>query len=269
MAGKYRRGETWTLTWIESGRQVRRSLGRITEAETARVAKEQALGHVAISGPAFATWAAQYADWHSQEYPESYFRVEQILRQHLIPALRHTPVLTIGREQIEDYKRLQLTDAKANTVIKEIRTLQACLNHAVNLGIIPHNPVARVKAPRDLTSRPPRWYSREELTALYAATLDLLPRYRWSWQLLANTSMRRAEALHLQWRNVGKQEIGIRSEEDARTKSGKWRAIPISNGAREALDRASLDGSIHCLVCATLTAATSFNPAYRCAPCRC
>lgn len=48
MAGKYLRGASWYITWVEGSRQVRQCLGRVTEAEaeTARIAREQAREHV-------------------------------------------------------------------------------------------------------------------------------------------------------------------------------------------------------------------------------
>jgi integrase len=289
MAGKYQRGRSWYLSWIEDGANRRRSLGAITEAEaeTARLAKEQQLGAVAAAGPLFQDWAERYAIWHAQEYPSSYFRVEQILRCHLIPTFGSVPLLAINRTLAEGYKRNRLAQAKHATVIKEWRTLQAVLNAAVAHEVIPHNPIGKVRAPRDLTSRPPRWYTREELAAIYAAQAQgqrcttpedraLAERLRWTWQLMANTGLRRTEALQLDWRDCGKEAIVVRSEESARTKSGRWRQVPVSQGAAEALEalapkkrqgpvvpqiqppsvtrafartlrRAELDGNLHCL----------------------
>jgi integrase len=196
--------------------------------------------------------------------------------------------MALDRALIDAYKERRLAAAAAGTVIKELRTLQALLNHAVAMDLIPRNPIAKVRAPRDLVSRPPRWYTREELARIYAVELEIQPstepadaarhqRYRWAWQLLANTGLRRGEALHLDWRDVGRDELSIRSEPGARTKSGHWRVIPLTRGARQALAaldppctrrglilppvepsslsrafartlrRAELDGHIHCL----------------------
>lgn len=291
MAGKYKDGRSWYLSWIEDGKNRRKSLGPVTEAqaEAARLAKERSVSVVAAAGPDFETWAARYAQWHSTEYPDSYYRVEQILRTHLIPTFGPVPLLAINRELVEAYKQRRLKVATAGTVVKEIRTLQACLNAAVAFEVVDRNPVAKVRAPRDLISRPPRWYTKEELAQIYRVELEIQKcttkedtamhrEFRWAWQLMANTGLRRTEALQLRWRDVGREEISVRSEEGARTKSGKWRAVPLTTGGREAveelrpaqsartghvipqvaptslsrafartLDRASLDGHIHCL----------------------
>lgn len=291
MAGKYRVGDAWYVSWVDKdGKKRRKSVGKVTEAEAeaARLAREQQLGAVAAAGPTFTDWAERYAIWHADEYPASYFRVEQILRCYLIPHFGDVPLLAINRDLASAYKEQRLgSGAKHATVIKEWRTLQAVLNAAVEHAVIPHNPIAKVKAPRDLTSRPPRWYTRDELAAIYAAQAtpqrftteedrDLAKRLRWMWQLMANTGLRRTEALQLDWGDVGKEELVVRSEQEARTKSGKWRQIPISAGALEAVEamapkrrtgpvcpqieppsvtrafartlrRAELDGNLHCL----------------------
>lgn len=289
MATIYRRGTAWVINWSEAGKQHRQSLGKITEAEAQ--AQLHALecrldtSTTPAAGPLFADWAARYADWHSQEYPDSYFRIEQILRTHLIPAFGHSPLMAIKREHVEQYKHRRIaTGAAPGTVTKELRTLQACLNHAEQWDIIPRNPIHGVKSPRDLANKPPHWYSRDDLAKIYAAELsirksttntdaELHRRYRWSWQLMANTGMRRGEAQQLRREHIGQDEIKILSAPGARTKSGKWRTIPITTGARESLEaltgsnrilpavrpeslsrafdrttkRADLAGSIHCL----------------------
>ena len=249
MAGKYLRGASWYITWVEGSRQVRQCLGRVTEAEaeTARVAREQAREHVALAGPQFLSYAILYGQWSSREYPDSYYRVEQVLRQHLIPFFKRRPLLTLTVGLVDDYKRQRVADgAAAGTIIKELRTLKAMLNHATQTGVITHNPIQYAKAPRDLASKPPRWYTKEELTRIYGQELqipketteedaDLHRQYRWTWQLLANSGLRRGEAIQLQWRDVGRDELRIVSEPGARTKSGKWRVIPVTHGAEEAL----------------------------------
>ena len=251
MATIVQRGGSWVLNWSDATGQHRQSLGPITQAE----AQAHLDAHRArldapppAAGPAFADWARRYADWHSREYPDSYFRVEQILRTHLIPAFGDTPLMALSREAVERYKHARLgTGAAPGTVTKELRTLQAALNHAEAWDLIPRNPIHGVKAPRDLASRPPQWYTREELARIYAVELEIHPcttpqdgtahrAYRWTWQLLANTGMRRGEALHLRWADVGREEIRILSDAQQRTKSGHWRAIPISDGAGTALE---------------------------------
>jgi integrase len=290
MAGKYRdpKSGAWYLSWYEGKRLNRKSICQISEAEAeaARIARERALGAKHAAGPLMSAWAERYSAWHAHEYPDSYYRVEQILRTHILPRFGDLPLMALTRETVERYKHDRIdSGASTATVTKELRTLQAMMNAAVAWEEIPRNPIKAVKAPRDTTSKPPRWYTREELQRIYAIELDapkettaddreLHRRYRWSWQLLANTGMRRGEAINLKWRDLGTDEIRVVSEPGARTKSGKWRLIPITQGARESIEalkgdrqfvlpqiqpsslsrafartaeRGELDGGIHCL----------------------
>lgn len=271
MATIYKRGASWYLNDAEATPRLRRSLGRITEAEAQEELRrhERGLaGQQTPAGPLFALWAAQYAEWHATEYPDSYFRVEQILRQYLIPHFGQIPVGAIVKRDVEAYKLTR--KAAAATVAKELRTLQACINKAVEWDIIPVNRARGVKPPRNVESRPPRWYTVEELQRIYAAD----PLHIHWWRLLANTGLRRGEAQALRWENVGEEAITVVSETEARTKSARWRLVPITPGARLALEglkgggryvlprveapsmsrafakalaRLKLDGNLHCL----------------------
>jgi len=249
MAGIYWRNGCAYLSWVEGTRQHRRSLGKVTEtaAENARVAKEQELSANGAARLTFAAWAVEYAVWHSQQYPDTYPRVEGILRVHLIPEFGRLLLADIPPAVVEAYKVRRLQAVAPATVRKELQTFHALMRRAVDLGQIPRDPTASVAAPQDLTSRPPRWFTPDELARIYAAELAIPPCttledaqlhriYRWTWSLLANTGLRRGEAQHLKWADVGADALTIRSEPDARTKSGRWRSVPLSPGARDALD---------------------------------
>lgn len=219
--------------------------------------------------PRFADFASDYLMWHGLEYPDSHYRVAQILSDHLIPEFGLTPLNLITVPQAESFKTKRRFLAKASTVGKELRTLNAVINRAVDLKIITDNPISIVQAPKVNDSKPHRWYSHEELEALYKVSEH---RAAW-WRLFANTGMRRSEGFLLK-RLWVQDTIRILSAEDERTKSGKFRIIPITDGGRIALDalegdgvyvlprmtkpslsrccaqdleRAGLDGSLHCL----------------------
>ena len=274
MATIYQRGRAWYLNWSEGGRQHRKSLGAVSRAEArkAKAIKEAELvAHIRIFSyaPLFTDYAQEYLEWYEYEHPASYPRTEQIIRCHLTPAFEHCALDQLDARLVETYKsrRLQST-AKAETVAKEIRTLKAMLNRAVEWGVIDVNPCPHVKAPKAVDSKPPRFYTADELQRLYQTS------GRWIWQLMANTGLRRSEALMLrrEW-DMG-DRLRILSSADARTKSGKWREVPVSPGARAALDHlqgekgyilprmhprslsrkfetalrhADLDGNLHCL----------------------
>jgi len=186
----------------------------------------------------FGQFTQEYLLWHQSEHPASFYRIEQLVRQHLTPAFEFTPLDMITPQLAEQYKFDRQKSAAPATVGKEIRTLKAILNKAIEWGRIRVNPIHYVSEPKQLNSRPERFYSAEELQLIYLASPDK-PHV---WRLMANTGIRRGEALQLRWADVGREEIRVVSTEDERTKSGKWRTVPLSEGAREALGRFKQEG---------------------------
>lgn len=233
MARLYQRNRSWYLDYHKEGSRHRESLGPISkaEAEAHKKALERRLDNVLpAAGPEFITWANDYTAWHSAEYPDSYYRVEQIIRTHLVPTFAGLAIGMISPREVEAFKHARLESAAPATVSKELRTLQAMINLAVLWDVIPRNPIKRVKAPRNVVSKPPRWYTKEELADLYKQNS-----YPHIWRLLACTGIRRGELFNLTRRDIGKDEMRIVSLAGARTKSAKWRTIPLSDSAQGAL----------------------------------
>lgn len=227
-----KRGSYYVLRWSEGGIERKKSLGIITakEADIYRKAKEIELetGRSVFShAPLFRHLAESYLHWHSAEYPHSHDRIQLIVNIHLLPVFSLDQIDLISPAKVETYKADRLKKVKQATVAKEIRTLKAVLNWAVGRRILSYNPIQSVKPPQILNSRPIHWYSMEELQTIYKSPhADI-------WRLMVNTGMRRGEVLAFEDRG---QSILIHSTEEARTKSGKWREVPLNRAARGALD---------------------------------
>lgn len=236
---KTKRGVTVTATlqWSDDSGRHRESLGDVTkeQAETALAVKEAELrtGQQIYSvAPLFGEIAETYLEWRASEFPDSQFRVEQIVRDHLIPNFQYMAGDQIQPLQAERYKADALKERSEGSVAKEIRTLKAILNRSVRWGLIRYNPLDAVEPPRVRHSRPVHWYEMGELREIYLAAGNRAP----VWQFMANTGLRRGEAQHLRREHDKGDRVAILSEPGARTKSRKWREVPLSVNGRAALD---------------------------------
>lgn len=253
MATITKRGKSWVLNWRENGKQWRKSLGAVSypDAQTILKAKELELetGHqIFSSAPLFKDYADDYLEWYAHEFPSSYKRTESIIRLHLLPKFQFYALDTIDIRTVEQWKSDRLKTEinensdktiSAGTVIKELRVFKAMLNRAEEWQIISSNPIKHVKTPKDLNSKPPLFYTAKEMQKIYTDK-----EYRFVWQLLANTGLRRSEAMNLKKEHVLEDRIRVVSETGNRTKSGKWRDVPLNAAADEALKHLSDSGHI-------------------------
>lgn len=231
MATIYSRGERWYLNWSQHGRQHRKSLGRITEqeADLRRKAKEIELStgkRIFYASAVFDDHLERYLTWHRSQFPDSHFRVLQIAQQHF-GDFRGYAISQIDSPMVERWKVSRMAAVSGESVAKELRTLKAILKKAVQWGEIEKSPAQGVEAPRNLQSEPIVWYTKVELSRLYKMHHGL------TWRLLANTGLRRTEAQQLRWPQVDLKQgyTNVVSSAEARTKSGRWRQIPLSKAA--------------------------------------
>lgn len=231
-----------TLNWTDAAGRHRVSLGKVgtipkRELDDILRVKEYELSTGARllnahrrPAPRFEQFVTDYLLWHQAEYPDSNYRVAQIIDDHLLPEFGTTPLNLLAVKQVEDWKTKRRFKVRGSTVEKELRVLQAVINRAVDLKIITENPVSIVKPPQNLDSKPHRWYSEDELADLYAVSS-----YGPIWRLFANTGLRRGEGLILKTVWIMPKTIRILSTGEERTKAGEWREIPRTDGARAAL----------------------------------
>ncbi len=230
----------YQLSWAENGVQRRESLGPVSgltphECKIKKQAKELELSTgkpVFTVAAGFADHRDGYLDWHEGEYPTSHYRVKQIAEQHFtdFEAKALSQITTLD---IEKWKAKRRKQVSAESVAKELRTLHAVLEKAVEWERgITKNPADGVHPPQNLNKKQVRYYTREQLAKLYA-----LPLNGPMWKFVANTGLRRSEVWQLKWTQVDlkKRELHIESSDAERTKSGDFRIVPLNDSALEAL----------------------------------
>lgn len=234
MATIYKRGRCWYINFSQNGAQQRLSLGPISEreADDYRKAKELELStgqRIFVASALFEDHLARYLEWHRAEFPDSHYRVNQIAEQHFSD-FEHMALSQITSADVERWKARRATVVSRGSVAKELRTLAAVLSKAVAWGEMDRSPAEHVEPPKGLDSEPIHWYSKPELALLYGRHNGQV------WRLMANTGMRRTEALQLRAQRVHISEghVDIVSTADERTKSGKWRRVPLSDSAKDA-----------------------------------
>lgn len=179
-----------------------------------------------------------YLDWYEAEHPTTISKARSEMKR-FIARFGHRPIDTLRATEIESYKRDRLVKDKAapETVGKEIRRLAAAFKRGVEWKELDVNPLDGVKAPRGVRDVAVRFYDRSAMRKLYRANRSRA----FLWMFLANTGLRRGEVVGLGKSSVigGRLRIESTPDEDGkgRTKSGRWREVPLNRKAVFALSR--------------------------------
>ena len=236
-------GLSWVMDWVENGQRRRKAIGKLKvmskrEAELLCKAKELELATgkrvsvTAARAHRLSVLAGRYKTWHAEQYPASTSNVKRIVDDYLLPYFKDDPALdAIDAQRVEAYLASRMTSNKPSTVIKDFNVLKAMYRKGMQWGLVSSTPLGDVKKPVDLEDRPKHFFSRDELAALFAIDSPHVH----TWRLMANTGLRRGEAQHLLWSDVDGSTLKILSTAGARTKSGKWRAVPLNKAALASL----------------------------------
>lgn len=134
---------------------------------------------------------------------------------------------SFNARDLADWRDKRLKEVKAASVLRELNTLSAMLNHARKEWCIQiANPVADIKRPTVAASRTRRLVDDEESRIIKA----LPPMYSNIVRFALASSMRRGEVLTLLWANVN---LDMQVAVLPMTKNGDVRRVPLSKDAVE------------------------------------
>lgn len=247
MATLRKRGPAWFLDWREDGERFRRSLGKITRKEAQAIqAEKDAELHGIIeprSGVSCAALIADYLAWYEKARPTTYKRAVSALRP-FVERFGQQAAEGIDPRKVEMWEVGREARAAAN---KAVVLAKAAYKRAMRTGAIRLNPLDRVKGSPPPVSRAPAYFKPHELHALYGAMRGPL------WAFMANTGVRRGEMAKARRGDVRDGLLYVESIPSGRTKSGKWRAIPLNAAALGALNALGDDRLVECAHVDTLS----------------
>lgn len=147
----------------------------------------------------------------------------------------------ITPRMIEKYLAHRLGNVSRATANKNLRTLSASLNRAVERGYLAENPAEDIDQVRE-PERDIRVLSAEEVEKLLGACHST--RWRALVTLAVTTGMRLGEMQALRWEDVDleKGAVEVKNTPDHRTKSGKNRTLPLPEETVQVLDRLDRNG---------------------------
>ena len=242
MASIIKRGKYWQLNWSDSKGRHRTSLGRISKkrAELQLKKKEIELSY----GPTeqnkleinFVEYVNMYLETFALKYPSSYETSQHTLLFDFEPMFKNLMLHEITINDVNGFIGLKIKELKAATINRKLSILRAMLNQAKADGF--QVPGFKIKEIPNKESRPPKYFTVEELELIYKED-KLYPHW---WRFLANTGLRMGEFRNLRVDDIHKDSIHVVSSAAQRTKSGKWRYIPINQGTKESLDCFDMSG---------------------------
>ena len=230
MATLYKRGSRYYLNWSEGGEQFRRSLGAIEKrAAEAILAEKEAELHgllIPTRGVLVGHVLDDYLAWYRAERPTTYRRAVSALKPFR-EAFDGSAAETLPPLAIQQWANAR--EAKGSTE-KALKLARAAFRQAVTQRAIVQGPMDGVTIPKSVISRAPPYYARDQLRALARTRDGAL------WIFAAATGLRRGELAKADMaRDVRAGVLLVESTAEGRTKSAKWRAIPLNRYALRAL----------------------------------
>jgi integrase len=254
-----KKGAKWYVLVDYHGRRKSKCIGSREAAEQVRrqVEAKLALGDVGFlaepSGLTFEQysrrWLKQYAEMELKSSTVDCYA--QFLRLYVLPRFGQFQVTAIQRSQVKDF--LGELSAKGelsrNTLRLILCTLRVILNHAVEDGVVEHNPAERLG--RFTKTEKPKHQAeamtRPESEAFLASAMELCPDVYPLFLMALRGGLRKGELIAVQWGDI---QFGT-SEEDTNRyilvqhncvygkfttpKSKKSRRVDLSRELRRAL----------------------------------
>jgi|TARA_R110000787_G_scaffold60712_4_gene137704 site-specific recombinase XerD len=239
MATITKRDKVYILNWVDSsGIRHRKSLGEITvsfaEIELERLKYDLRMGNadeVGGLGIKYNKYSKKYLKWFERSYPSTYYKKHDNFINHIDGLFGDIVLHKLTLEMVEDFVdekyAMGLAPSTINGILSDIRSL---LNRA-NTQHKHRVPSFKIENVADNEDKPAKYHSKEDLNKIYEHSPN---HWHW-WQLLANTGMRLGELQKLKTKNCEGDIINVISTNALRSKSGKFRPIPLNDKAKEAL----------------------------------
>jgi len=171
----------------------------------------------------------EYLTYSASNKARSTFKRDKvILNKSFLPYIEVNSLSKITAQMVENYKIKRLQHVKDMTVNRELITIKAMFNKAVEWGYSDKSPAEQIKLFKIRKDERSRFLSKEETDKLLESCTEGLHPFVYT---ALNTGLRSSELVYLRWTDVDldRRKITVHSRDDWQTKSGKSRNIDIND----------------------------------------
>lgn len=234
-----KRGDWWHGRWTDAFGRHFRGLKVTFKEEAIQIAADinrqvergepVVLRRTAQKAPQFSVliqeFRAKYKGWSPAT-----FKAHAGMIAKLNSEFGHTPINRITTEQLETYRaqRMEKDGSTPATMNRYVSFLRRLFGEAVKWGYLAQSPAAAVKTLKE-EQRVPEALTEDQANALIG---EMPPHARHAVALALDTGLRRSELFRLAWRDIDwkRNQLTVR-----RSKTGKFRTIPLTQRAVQAL----------------------------------
>lgn len=223
-----RNGKIYYIKYVDGdGKDIRVSTGKKKKSEALQVLFDlkSNLKRKENSPVYFTQCKDEYLEYCNLNFSNNYYNIMSFTFKEYTRINNEPDIRNIKRKTISAFISSKMkTPFQAHQHFRNLRTF---FNWAIDNEYIDQSPMWRMKAPK-LPEKKPKWITGKELEEIISHEVNssLQDIYR----ILFYTGMRANELLSLEWNNIDLNEriIFIRNSDSFKTKTGKERAIPLS-----------------------------------------
>jgi site-specific recombinase XerD len=230
MKGLLKRGNVWTIRYTVSGKRKWEAIGtskRQAELVLAKRKTEIKEGQY-FSTPKGLKWTYgqlldRYLEYAKVTKKPSTYETDTYWAKHLRAAFGDMHLKDITPDKVATYLENKLGDGlKPATVAHHLALLKHSFTMAVTWGLLPTNPIQRVKLPVKVNNARIRYLNPQEVQRLLAVCPLHLRRIALA---ALHTGMRKNEILTLQWQQIQRDQSVVLLMD---TKNGETRGVPLN-----------------------------------------
>lgn len=175
---------------------------------------------------------AHYLEYAEANKARSSYERDLLTIGHFTPVFQGKKLSQIGVRDVERYKNRRAKEVAKSTVNRELNTILAAFNRAVEWNYLSDNPFKSIKKFKE-PKKAPRFFSHQEIEKMLRTASQ--PRLRNVILVLLHTGMRRDELVHLEWTDIDlhRKVLSVWPKADWHPKDYEHRSIPINKQLRE------------------------------------
>ncbi len=247
---EYNGKKHYFVNYAVDGKRVQRKIGtdrrqaeRVLREVVKKVAaKDPLLSLLKKDGLTLEDWRKEYLQHSEARKTKDGHERDQDIFRLLVPWMRAKGIKTIPEVQprhIQKYLNELKQNTSASNANRHLNTIRNAFNTAVEFGRLQASPCKSIKRFAEKASKPPRFFTEEELDRIFLATRERDSGFYRAIYFLASTGVRKGELERLTWEDIDFTEGSVEVMTLKKNQKYATRRVPLPKNLAAVLRKAN------------------------------